>query len=216
MVDPSLSVTPSSQKSTAHSSSLNLPAGRIYPSPNTPVKVFGRRCYLPVQEGQIWIIKNGVVRSLTYREDGTIVTLGIWTDGDAVGSKFSGTNPYLVETLTPVEVVKTYSTEWLPSAEQLLNYVHQIETLMLLRANRRVDIALLSVLKWLAERFGHQLEKGCLIDLKVTHQDLADLTGATRVTITRLLKQFEMDGLIYRKSRQLILSEVGEHWHYEI
>jgi len=34
--------------------------------------------------------------------------------------------------------------------------------------------------------------------------------------VTRLLRQFEDQGWIYRRSRQLILAETSDHWHYEI
>lgn len=173
-------------------------------------KVFGRRDYLPAQDGQTWLLKNGVVRSLTYREDGTIITLGIWAAGDVVGSHLSDADPYLVEALTVVEAISIGQANWLPSAEHVLTQARQTETLMLLRANRRADSILWGVLQWLAQRFGHPVDQGYMIDLKVTHQDLADLTGATRVTITRLLKQFEAEGLIQRRSRQLLLSSVVE------
>lgn len=87
---------------------------------------------------------------------------------------------------------------------------------MVVRTHRRAEIALLGLLQWLADRFGLQIDRGCLIDLKITHQDLADFSGLSRVTVTRLLRQFEDQGLIYRKSRQLILAETSDHWHYEI
>jgi CRP-like cAMP-binding protein len=67
----------------------------------------------------------------------------------------------------------------------LLSYLHQSEALMLIRANRRADLALIKILQWLADRFGQQIDRGCLIDLKLTHQDLADFSGTTRVTVTR-------------------------------
>ncbi|PSR14679.1 hypothetical protein C8255_23850 [filamentous cyanobacterium CCP3] len=44
---------------------------------------------------------------------------------------------------------------------------------------------------WLLNRFGLQIDQGCLIDLKITYQDLADVSGLGRVTVTRLLRQFK-------------------------
>jgi CRP-like cAMP-binding protein len=146
---------------------------------------FSRRDYLPTHGGHFWLLQSGVVRILTYQEDGTAVALGIWQSGDIVGSPLTRAQPYLIETLTPVEAVSIRQAEWQPPRAALLSYLHQSEALMLIRANRRADLALIKILQWLADRFGQQIDRGCLIDLKLTHQDLADFSGTTRVTVTR-------------------------------
>jgi CRP-like cAMP-binding protein len=63
----------------------------------------------------------------------------------------------------------------------------------------------LKVLTFLGNKFGHQVDRGQLIDLRLTHQELADLIGATRVTVTKILNQLEQDGLISRPRRHLIV-----------
>jgi CRP-like cAMP-binding protein len=60
-------------------------------------------------------------------------------------------------------------------------------------------------LTWLARKFGHPVEQGQSLDLQLTHQDMAETIGTTRVTITRLLAQFEQSGIIHRCQRQIIL-----------
>lgn len=177
---------------------------------------FRRRHYLPNGPHRFWWLKSGVVRTLTYQEDGGIIALGIWGPGDLVGPSLSRVNPYLVEAVTEVEAVGITEPEWQLSPEVLVRYWQQTEFLMLVRSNRRADAALLEVLQWLAHRFGLQVEQGSLINLKITHQDLADFSGLSRVTVTRLLSQLEDQQLIHRKSRQLIVAETGEHWHYDI
>ena len=57
---------------------------------------------------------------------------------------------------------------------------------------------------------------GRLIDLRLTHQDLAELLGTTRVTVTRSLIQLEQQGLIQRLSLQRIVLQSTDCWHYEI
>lgn len=54
---------------------------------------------------------------------------------------------------------------------------------------------------WLAQKFGREVEQGQLIDLRLTHTDIAEVIGGTRVTVTRLLSQFEQDGIINRPRR---------------
>lgn len=60
-------------------------------------------------------------------------------------------------------------------------------------------------LLWLSQRFGHNTERGRYIDLRLTHQDIADIVGATRVTITRLLNQFERQGMISRLDGYILI-----------
>ncbi|MBD2257438.1 Crp/Fnr family transcriptional regulator [Pseudanabaena sp. FACHB-2040] len=181
-----------------------------------PSRTFPSRTSLPTKKGLYWLLKSGVARTLCYLEDGSVITLGIWGAGDVVGEPLSKAQPFVIETLSKVDAEPILAANWQPPAEVLLSYWQQTEALLLTRANRRADAVLLGVLGWLARRFGQQIDRGCLIGLRLTHQDLAELSGLTRVTVTRLLGQLEDQGLIYRPSRQLILAQETEHWHYEI
>jgi len=60
-------------------------------------------------------------------------------------------------------------------------------------------------LVWLSNKFGRDVENGRLVDLRVTHQEIAEVLNTTRVTVTRLLQTFEEEGLIVRHKRRLIL-----------
>lgn len=185
--------------------------------PTADVSFCGRRSYLPAHADRLWLLKSGVVRTLTYQEDGTAIALGLWSTGDIVGQSLSDADPYLIEALTEVQAISIALSDWQPPVAVLTSYLKHTEALMVVRTHRRrAEAALLGLLQWLANRFGLQIDRGCLIDLKITHQDLADFSGLSRVTVTRLLRQFEEQGLIYRRSRQLILAETSDHWHYEI
>jgi CRP-like cAMP-binding protein len=82
---------------------------------------------------------------------------------------------------------------------------------------RSLDVALLKLLNWLAKKFGRQVEQGQLINLRLTHQEIAEILGTTRVTITRLLNEFEQRGAIKRLPRQfIVLQEQQPFWYYEI
>lgn len=87
---------------------------------------------------------------------------------------------------------------------------------MLIRSYKRIDIMLLKLLNWLANRFGQDANQGRLIDLRLTHQDLSELLGTTRVTVTRALDQLEQQGFIQRLSLQRIVLQQAEYWHHEI
>lgn len=64
---------------------------------------------------------------------------------------------------------------------------------------------LLTALAELSSKFGTTHKRGTLLNVSLTHQDLADLVGATRPIITLHLKDLERDGAIIRERRRLVL-----------
>lgn len=195
--------------STFHSSSTSTFGS---PQVEPQLKKFAVRSLLPATSTG-WQIETGFVRTLSYLEDGTIVPLGIWGAGDIVGLTRSNQQ---IECLTNVEVVPAMISDAEQLNEILLAHLQQTEELMIIRSIRRIEPALIKLLGWLANRFGRTVDRGQLLELRLTHQDIAELLGATRVTITRCLQQLEAQGLIERSSVRQILLHDWETWHYEI
>lgn len=157
-----------------------------------------------------------MVRVITWHEDGTLVTLGIWGPGDMISRAFSKIEPYQIECLTAVEAVILPLEGWFPLTDVLLAHIQQAEELTVIRSYKTVEIMLVKLLTWLAKKFGREIETGHLIDLRLTHQDIADMINSTRVTITRILTQLEEQGLIHRLPLHRIVLKEEELWHYEI
>ena len=67
-----------------------------------------------------------------------------------------------------------------------------IEQLSAYPVNHRVASTLLQ----LAEKIGRPQEKGVLIEMPLSRQDLADMTGATVETVSRVMSEFRRNGLI--------------------
>lgn len=177
---------------------------------------FTRRAFLPEQHNSLWKIEAGFVRTYTYLENGTTVALGLWGSGDIVGRSLSKLEPYQMECLTKVEATVLPINEWNNSTETLLAHIQQAEELMVIRSYKKVDTMLIKLLAWLSKRFGSEVDKGRLIDMRLTHEDLAEMLGSTRVTITRILGQFEQEGLIDRLSLHRIVLKEEDIWYYEI
>jgi CRP-like cAMP-binding protein len=174
------------------------------------------RSVLPLKPSSLWKIEVGVVRTVTWHEDGTLVTLGVWGAGDIVGQAFSKIEPYQIECLSRVEAIIIPLDECLQMTDVLLSHIQQVEELMVIRSYKTVEIMLIKLLGWLAKKFGRVVKQGHLIDLRLTHQDIADLLNSTRVTITRALTQLEAQGLIHRLSLHRIVLKEEQIWHYEI
>jgi CRP-like cAMP-binding protein len=178
---------------------------------------FSRRSLLPLGANYLWKIESGVVRTLTWLEDGTTVTLGLWGVGDVVGRVLSTAEPYQIECLTPVEVTLLSLDKWYQVNEAIIRHSQQIQELLQIVHCRSVDASLLKLLAWLAKKFGHEVETGQLIELRLTHQEISETIGTTRVTVTRLLNDFEKQGIIQRLPRKfIVLQEKQPFWHYEI
>jgi len=184
--------------------------------PKRPPRFLTRREFLYEDNNFFWLIQKGVVRTISYADDNTVVCTGIWLVDDIVGKPLSRISPYLIEALTPVQMMAIPKIYWQPSSELILNYWQNTEDLLMARGNRSAWFILLNVLNWLSQRFAHRVSEGYLIDVSLTHQDLADLCGMTRVTVTRLLKQFESEGLISRNSKRIVLKEDYSTWYYQI
>lgn len=60
-------------------------------------------------------------------------------------------------------------------------------------------------LDYLAERFGKPHERGLRIDLRISHEVLASILGASRQQVTEYLNQFDRDKIISREGRRIII-----------
>lgn len=178
---------------------------------------FARRSQLPLRRDYLWQIESGVVRTFTYRDNGTILTLGIWGKGDVVSRLLSSADIYQIECLTVVEVNELPLNSYFEVNQALIHHIQQMQDFLEIVQSYPVEAALLKLLTWFGKKFGQEVNQGQLIDLQLTHQELAEILGVTRVTVTRLLNDFEKSGIIQRLPRRFILiHEQQAVWHYEI
>ncbi len=193
-----------------------------HPAPPNPRSVgpyaAGDRCAIQrFQKGEqltldpqlCWQIEVGCVKSMTWDEAGDVVCLGLWGEGDVVGAPLTQLAPYQLECLSAVQarsvlVSGNYSQQ--NYLQQLISHhSRQIESLLNIVHCRRISDRLMKALTWLVQKFGKRTSDGWLLDFWLTHQTLAEMTGTTRVTVTRLLHELEREGQIIRQSRHRIL-----------
>ena len=63
------------------------------------------------------------------------------------------------------------------------------------------------VLLQLSEKYGKEVPNGTLINVRLTHEDLANLIGTSRETVTTQLSKFTSMGLLKREARHLIVAK---------
>ncbi len=67
---------------------------------------------------------------------------------------------------------------------------------------------LVHLLLELAEKYGQQHPNGLLLNLRISHQDMASAIGATRETVTITLGELQSKGLIRTERRQIFLQQL--------
>jgi CRP-like cAMP-binding protein len=72
-------------------------------------------------------------------------------------------------------------------------------------ATERVERRLARTLIRLASQCGKKTEEGTLINMPITRQDLAEMTGTTLFTVSRTLSQWETQGLVICGRERVVL-----------
>ena len=188
----------------------------LMPSPVTPmyvthqqetspiVREFKRRECLPMIQNLFWQIDRGMVRSFTWHEDGGITTLGLWGTGDIVGYPFVGIEPYHIECLSNVRAHRLQIDDGLALDEALWSHIHQSQAFLTMHYGS-VQTRFRTFLTWLAERFGQQSGEEYFIPIPLTHQDIAEVIGSTRVTVTRLIGKLEREDTLSWSKKGCVL-----------
>jgi CRP-like cAMP-binding protein len=168
-------------------------------------RTFGRHELISEESKEIWQIQRGIVRAITWDENGECMTLGYWGTGDIIGYSLSCVSPYHLECLTHVEVTSVPLQTLSKNLDVLLSHIQHTEQLISIVNCKGASTRIWQFLLWLSDRFGRDMEKGRLIDIQITHQEIADVLNTTRVTITRMLKDLENEGKLQRHKRMFIL-----------
>ncbi len=167
--------------------------------------------------GKFYIIESGKVKVSIVRQDGSEKILGIHEKNTIIGEATAvdgrphfATYAALENTRVRVVAMEDFYalTDKYPHVAQLMMaafarvvrmLVRQIEDISFLGANKRVAHMLYKLLL----EIGQKTPRGVMISKKVTHEDIANLTGLSRVSVSLALNVFEEMGIL-RKKRQMI------------
>jgi len=150
-----------------------------------------------------WKIQDGYIRTSTWDNDGESIVFGIWGPGDWVTAAYSGIKPVEIQCISTV-VVEQFQPNTSDIQQLLRQQIQNLEEIFQLNRIRSADQRLLTLLVWIGRRFGQVNSKGyrfSLRDMNLTHKALADLCGLTRVTVTKMLNRFKVDGVLQQASQ---------------
>ena len=97
----------------------------------------------------------------------------------------------------PVFALKLFSS----LSERLRQSDEVIESLL----HREVSTRLATLLLNLGERFGEDNGVGKLIDVRLTHQDLANMIASTREAVSKVMSEFQRDGVVESRNRRIAI-----------
>ncbi len=169
---------------------------------------------IPLFPEGVWQVTQGLVQLSANYEDGEQVLFGWAATGAWFGTQGSETIDYQATALSPVylrwlrldeiESSMRLSQLLLP---QLAKRMRQAEMLLIINGRRHTVERLKGLLSLLRDELGESLPNAqTRINYKFTHQQLASAIGTTRVTVSRMMAQFQAKGLMtLDRHRYLIL-----------
>jgi len=158
---------------------------------------------LPLKARELWVVYRGVVQLLTLQASGDEVLLGLLGPMMPVGLPLTLLETYQAVALTDGDILRLNWDEIQQCPrltqemnQQLARRLQQTESLLALAGKRRVQDRIQGFLHLLALEFGTPTPRGLRIEVRLTHQQIANALGTTRVTVTRLLGVLREEGCL--------------------
>ena len=161
---------------------------------------------------RVYLIRRGAVRLSRVYESGEEITVALLRENSLFGvlSLLTGHRSdrfYHAIAFTRVEMITAPAASVRAAIEAdtsvglrllqgLSSRILQTETMIETLTHRDMSSRLVSFLLVLCRDFGVPDTQGITIDLRLSHQSIAEAIGSTRVTITRLLGDLRQSGLV--------------------
>jgi CRP/FNR family cyclic AMP-dependent transcriptional regulator len=178
--------------------------------------------YLPGDRAAgIHFLANGRVKISKVTRDGKELTLAYRAAGDFFGETClldGRPREEMVEAMEPcttVEVTQEALDDVLKNhvevsylfVRTLITRRRDLETKVEQLIFKDVGSKLAELLLRLGAEHGVENKKGLILGLKITHQEMANLIGSTRETVSLTLSQFKRKGYIATEGRKVILAD---------
>lgn len=178
----------------------------------------GKTIFFPGDPAErVYFLLKGAVKLSRVYEAGEEITVALLRENSIFGvlSLITGTKSdrfYHAVAFTPVELLSVSIDHFEQSLKDnpdlpilmlrgLSTRILQTEMMIETLAHRDMGSRLVSFLLILCRDFGVPTSDGITIDLKLSHQSIAEAIGSTRVTVTRLLGELREEKMIsiYKK-----------------
>lgn len=171
------------------------------------------------QAEHLYVLQSGLVRLGQVTADGHQVlqrVIGPGTLFGAVALMPNAEYPVSAEAASDCQVlswstrqmmgfVKEMPTLALNALRMMAGHVQEVQDRFRELATQRVERRLAGALLRLASQTGRKIEEGVLIGVALSRQDLAEMTGTTLYTVSRILSQWEEKGLILSGRERIVI-----------
>ena len=180
--------------------------------------------YLPGDASKsIFFVCGGRVKICKVTRDGKSLTLGYCGPGEMFGETCLVGIAARTEMAEAVEnallaeidradferILTVHASLAIGVARHVIARRHDLENKLEALVFRDVSAKLAEQLIKLADEYGVDDARGKLVAMKITHQELANLIGSTRETVSLTLSQFKRKRFIVTDGRKVILSDLG-------
>jgi CRP-like cAMP-binding protein len=162
------------------------------------------------QANMFYVLLEGRVRLSQLTPEGHQVIMRFMGPGDSIGiivALSNTTYPVSAEAVTDclalawdektiVHLMERYPRLAVNGMRLVANRFHELQNRYRELATERVEQRVARALLRLARQAGKRTEDGILLDLPLTRQDLAEMTGTTLYTVSRICSKWEQVGLI--------------------
>ncbi|HEY9763391.1 MAG TPA: Crp/Fnr family transcriptional regulator [Trichocoleus sp.] len=169
-------------------------------------------CPILLRAEEVLIVCRGIVQLFTIQQEGSETLLGLAGPSMPIGLPLTNVDPYWATALTDVDLLPLPLAEIEASPVLMAGFfrnltlrLQQTESWLALSGKRLVADRLQHLLLILAKDFGQVEPEGVRIPVRLTHHQLATAISTTRVTVTRLLKDFKAEGWMTIEQRNIIL-----------
>lgn len=174
----------------------------------------------------VYLVKSGKVKILRTTEDGKEVLVSLLGPGDLFGEEVVFSDKELER--TTVARCLEPSLLCMARAEDIYSMVSRNPVLALniakyLQEQRddalaiveevaylKVQDRLLRLLERLAQEYGVPSKEGTLLNVRLTHADLASLIGSTRETVTLQISSLIRDGHVLMSGKSMVLANAAQ------
>jgi CRP-like cAMP-binding protein len=168
---------------------------------------------------RVYIVEQGQVKLTQLTRDGQLVFLRLAVAGDAIaGVAALGERTYPVSAeavgdcrclswsgRTMDRLFRAHPQLAINFIEFLAERLHEMQSRYEELATEQVEQRLARMLLRLVSRAGRRVEEGVLIDVRLTRQDLAEMTGTTLFTVSRVLGRWQKQGMIKAQRQRIIV-----------
>ncbi len=171
-------------------------------------------------DDQLYFLLSGTVRLYKIYGEYKEATVALLKDGGVFGELSLEEGPWqnvFAETLTEARVIgvrkpilaeavkrrpELASKLFFSFSERLRQSDEVIESLL----DRGVSARLATLLSNLGDRFGETDGSGTVLNVRLTHQDLANMIVSTREAVSKVMSEFQREGLIEVRNRRIYVA----------